>query len=811
MREPSVDRREYIATLTAAIVGSIAGCNSGDGDGGRGTTTVTTESTTTYEMDPLAVGSTTTTALKTVENHPSLLVTEDDYGALRERASEEPWASWKERALSRAKAPMTADEWWERNRVVQDRASGAALAYVLDPDDRETYAEKAVEAIDHYHEHIYPKLGDGWRQVVLPSGPFFTSVLALDVVQGDLSGERIADAEAKLQDVADWYWNNRDGAWDAARYGAYGVWAVYKADVERLETATRSLLEAFRADWPTGVYGAGCEYASARFAGFWGRNTKVHLLDVLSHAAGVDVYGEANRSVSRDHEWLFGHSLTPIVYAEGGATGASAPQRDCYTFGDAGPHHVRTSFSSAAYRAGKFGGDVANNAAWALVGENPRAAKNAPGEVGGEGYAPSNRNLFCAYVLTESVPAEPDPIPSRIYDEGGAWFHGDSHDTETLAGALWNHTRPGGHAHPDTNAIHCCAYGEHVLRNAGYNGWGNGVEGFGWEYIHDRAVANNVALVDYAFGDPTSPPAGGHTTKRGAGIAEGFVDDPGPVAYASGDDGAAVAGGTHTRNLVFVPPSDGVEGYWLLLDEVATDGETIHTALHPNAGQAPTADDDGLSYTVPVGGPHPRSENDVRLTVAYGTEPADVTVKRGALADWEESFVGRYLYASYPAAADGLAGIVTALFPHDGDHSRAEFERLPGSGPSRSGIVVRQGEVIDRAVETAGEANIGPVTVQGRAALVRERGGEAVFALLHRGIRFEAGDVIVRSQIPMSLALRGTRGNVSVERDTSLHVEHPELRAVELNGERAAAADSGGVAEVGVPAGSHALELVTGG
>jgi len=381
-------------------------------------------------------------------------------------------------------------------------------------------------------------------------------------------------------------------------------------------------------------------------------------------------------------------------------------------------------------------------------------------------------------------------------------------DTETLAGALWTHTRPGGHAHPDTNAIHCCAYGEHVLRNAGYNGWGNGVEEFGWEYIHDRAVANNVVLLDYDLDDPTGPPDDGHVSKRGGGVAEGFVDDPGPVAYASGDSGRAVAGGTHLRNFLSVPAADGVGGYWLLLDEVTGTEGTIHTALHPNAAQAPTADRSEEVYTVPVGGPYPRSGTDVRLTVAYGTEPDGVTVHRGALADWEESFVGRYLYASYPAPADGLAGIVTALFPHDDDHPRAEFERIPGD--DRDGIAVRQGPVTDRAVELSGKsgATVGDVTTTARAAVVRERDGNLAFAFLRRATRVEAGDTTVRASGPVSLALRGTTGNVGARTDTAVRFDRPDLEAVELNGTRTPA-DGSGPVEVTVPQGGHTLRLLT--
>jgi len=707
--------------------------------------------------------------------HPFLLVGEEEYRALRQRVEHEPWATWAERAAEQVDAELAGETPREHCEAIIAKASGAALTHVLDEERRGETVAAVLAAVDHYDERITPELGNPaadnqWHFVVPPSGALFTLVLALDVIAPDADPDALADAEARIARAADWFHEEQYGAWKAARYGAYGAWAVYEGDAERIEEAAERTLEAFETEWSDGVYREGCEYANQRFAGHDIRNAKVHFPDVLDAAAGVDFYDD--EAVRRDFAWLFGYGLSPVVY--GG-------ERDTYTFGDSGPRHTITSRSSCAYRAAKFGGDVENNAAWAITADF------------------DDRNVFATYALTEHVPADPDPPGSRVFDGGGAWLLSDAADPESLAGVLWSPTDASGHSHPDANAVHLCAYGEHVLRNAGYAGWGNGREGFGWEYVHDRAVANNVVLVDYEFDDDRNPPEDdGHVARSGGGITEALIG--GGVEYACADSGGALGEATHRRSLLAVHPG-ATDGYWVLFDEVeAPDADTVHTALHPGTGTDPGEVVPGQEYLATVDRA-PRSDNDVSLSVVYGTQPSSVSVREGLLADWEDSFVGQYLYATY--AGDGQ--VVTVLSPHEGDPA-VDTHRIGAAG--YTGTRVDHGGSVDRAVEVSGdEASVGPASVAGRAALFREREGVPGFYFVRRGTRFSHGDRGFEADDPVSVLVEDGTGGVVADRATTVRFDHPGAGTVRVDGTDVTRTGGDGRVEATITPGRHRLEL----
>jgi hypothetical protein len=731
---------------------------------------------------------------------PSLLVARDDYPALRERQAREPWASWADRAEAQLGADLGGERVRERCESIVAVASGAALCHVLDRGDPAERVRAVLRAVAHYDEHVTPDLGspdydNQWHVVVPPSGALFSLVVALDAVGPAAEADERVAAEERLARAADWFYDEQDGPWKAARYGAYGVWAAYERDGERVAEAAERAMDAFGTEWPDGVYREGCEYANNRFAGRGVRTAKVHFPDVLANATELDFYGD--KAVREDFAWLFGYSLSPVTF-EGG--------RDVYTFGDSGPAHTATARSSCAYRARKFGGRVENNAAWAITG---------PFE---------GRHVFETYVLTDRVPADPDPPVSRVFPGGGAWLLADSADPEAPAGVLWNPTDASGHSHPDVNAVHLCAHGEHVLRNSGYNGWGNGHGGFDWTYVHDRAVANNVVLTDYPFDAPDrDPPEGGHVRRRGAGVTEGIVGGPGPIEYACGDAGEALPDAGHRRSLVAVHPrggdadgggvedGDGIGGYWVLFDEVAApDAATVHTALHPATVSDPEAVEPGREFRAPVDAA-PRTDRAVSLTLRYGAAPDAVDVREGLLADWDRSAVGRYLYATYEAADERR--LSTVLYPHVG--ASPDFDSLAGEG--YAGTRIDGGTAVDRAVALTGGdlVEVAGARIAGRAALFRETGngsgggeGEAATPwFLRRGTRFERGARGLRADAPVSAAFDGGVGTVVTRRPTAVTLRDPDAEAVRLDGDPVDAAATDGGLQVTIPAGRHWIAL----
>ena len=261
---------------------------------------------------------------------------------------------------------------------------------------------------------------------------------------------------------------------------------------------------------------------------------------------------------------------------------------------------------------------------------------------------------------------------------------------------------------------------------------------------------------------------------------------------------------------MFVPAQDGANGYWLLFDEIeAADADTVHTALHPNSAAEPAVEGDRLAYTTPVGGPRPRSDNGVRLTTAYGTRPSSVETRRGALPDWRESFVGTYLYATYPTAKNGPTQLVTALIPHDDGHGQAGVSRL--SGERFSGIALQQGETTDRAVELHGATPVavGGAEVAGRAALLRDVDGEPGLYFVRRGTRLSHGSIGFHADEAISVALRDGAGSVVAPVTTTVRFDQPGIAGARIDERTADIVGSGeGHIEISVPAGRHDIELV---
>src|SRR5690606_29023468 len=88
------------------------------------------------------------------------------------------------------------------------------------------------------------------------------------------------------------------------------------------------------------------------------------------------------------------------------------------------------------------------------------------------------RGNLLTYALARTNLPAPSVIPSRIFNNGGAWLFENSTSPNALTGALWNVKGSEYHSHKDVNSLHLTAYGEHVLRNVGYKGAGDASNGF---------------------------------------------------------------------------------------------------------------------------------------------------------------------------------------------------------------------------------------------------------------------------------------------------------------------------------------------
>ena len=489
-----------------------------------------------------------------------------------------------------------------RSLALREIIDAATLLYILDPAGRQRHLATLNWAFDRL-----PDLGNGrvpdpsvWDANVPVANALFSAILALDVAYYDLEPARRREVEEILGRLVR---ENREESWINSSYALRGLWALFTGDRRAFERYKQLYIDAFyEALTEDSVFNAGPGYALARFVNP-DREQKHLFMDVLEFTGEGGFYGDPR--IGRFYEWLLAHAM--------------APDGRSYTFGDTSPvaSLLDGPAGAALYRAHRFSEAAGAYAAWWAQ------QMRRPGS-------------FVAYVLADRAPEPVRPEVSLIAADGGAWFvhTGESGARvgspggqasspggsgggrqEWIAGALWNPRSSGGHAHKDVNAVHLAAYGEHLVVNSGYRGWGQGGLGFSWTYVHDEAISSNTAPIDGAD----------HRLKHGAGIQEGFVAER--FMYARGDSGSALPNGVHIRDFIFVlpahdgrhagapesaagvgPPGDaggaeappggasgeaGIGGYWILIDRIrpVVAGASMSVALHPYSAEHVTVEE----------------------------------------------------------------------------------------------------------------------------------------------------------------------------------------------------------------------------
>ena len=690
--------------------------------------------------------------------HPFILVNESEYAELQSRASQEPWQSWKTTAIVDAESINYSTDAAYSTRVTQmrDIMESCALAYILDPSNRSTYAAKVYNTIAYWVPeatgNLYDELNGGnWPYYIPPASAYFSCVIALDIVYPSLSTNQRTTAESRLQTV-----HNRFMAisanWDVGVWGARGIWPLYKGDTTALEPIANSYYTALTGYLTNdGICTSGVGYANMRFNA--DRNTKQYFMDALTYTGVYDYYNDYK--VKSFYEWMYGYGATPFKIQ--------------WVYGDSA--YANTFYRTGSiYKADNFSTEAAKRAAWLLENQ------------------PAVRGRIFNYVLHRSSFPTPERPASRIFTDGGAFFNENSAASTALSSVLWNpKSKKDDHCHKEVNAMSLAGYGEYLLTNVGYNGWGAkitvGGNNFTWNYVNNRAVSNNTALINYSSNfnevDPTA--SNDHALKYGNGITDGFTS---PLfSYASGDSGSALSNGKHIRNMVFVGPQDSKNGYWVLFDEMTanTPGQTAHIALHPPSGTYSTVtSNQEYKWTMKK-----FSSANVDLSIFLATPPTSVAIKNGVVGSYGNSFATKYLYSTYNTdSSQGKENIVTVLFPHNASHTKAAMSRVSGSGYTGASINLDGGTTIDYALESAGTSDI---TYGG----VTRRGFDAT------------GDV--------SVYIKDKTGNISSS-GTNVTFYYPNITGVKLNGSNAQVQSSGSNwVTVNVPAGTHTVEYTFGG
>ncbi|MCK4752735.1 MAG: heparinase II/III family protein [Planctomycetes bacterium] len=717
--------------------------------------------------------------------HPFLIVTEANFPDLQARASSAPWSTMKSQAISSAGITYYPDDDDFKGKVINlsNIVSGCALAYILDTPNRTTYQNRLYDLITNsaYWPALLteminnnpPNTGSyDFPYVVITGGAYFNTVLALDVMYNGFTAGQITDMETELQAVADWY-ESISPSWQLNLYGCRGIWALYINDRTKIDAAKADYRdELFNQQITTdGVGRQGPGYPGIRLS-HYEREAKGNFMDVLTFTGEENYY--ADPVAINLMEWLYGYGTTPF--------------REFYTFGDTAPNRSYHEQGASVFRAYRFSDKAGRYAAWI-----------------NNSIPPLGRLLH--YVFYDQPLMTPERGPSRIFPDGGAWFVESGTDTRALSAALWNPMDTESHAHKDVSAIHTAAYGEHIIRNSGYAGWG--LPSGEWTYVHDEAFSNSTALINYTD----------HAQKYGAGIAEGFVAPDLGFDYACSDSGPAISNGSHYRSLLFIHPNiaDGTDGYWLLFDEFDADNSShqANTLLHPNASNMDTITSN-TEYQSTISN-LTFSGHDVYISMFLGTPPTSTSIYNATLAHMSnQSFAGKCLRSNYDTDGSGIVNVVTALFPHDSTHAKATMARVTGTG--YTGASITKGGIVDIALESDGASTVtySDVSFQGLATWYREDSGLVTSYFVRKGSTFDDGvspRVGFDSVSDVSIYMNDMEGKI-ISPGTNVTFFHPSVTDISLNGSPLSPISSGlNWVQVNIPAGTHEVQfnLWTGG
>lgn len=571
-----------------------------------------------------------------VNQRPHIIVRKGEYSELSSRSHKWPWNVMAEKAVETART-ISYCETSSYNQLcystIPELAGACALAYILDPENRDFYRAK-VENDLHQAIHRVRIERDrltGHASSVSPANAAFMLYIVLDIMY-DAMDPGIRES---MESDCDYLAVHHEHSWESSEYSIKAMKELYHNGKSAAFDSLKNLYKARILDITSedGVYCTGPGYAHSRL--FWNeRIQKKIFMDVCEYQGYHEFY--SNPKLINLHEWFFGYAFSPF--------------NRTYTFGDSPPIKTLDNWSLAALRSGNFSGKAQGYAAHFI---GPLQDSDLRGNI-------------LDFILLKQLPAGAQIPGSRIFPSGGAWLLESVDSPDALAGVLWNTSSiDSSHTHFDANSINIAAYGEFVLRNSGYDGWGNPNPEL-WRWIRRTAQSSNTVQIDGL----------NHSTFKGGGIRHWLLGER--VEYATGFSGKALPNGSHDRTLFFVKPGVGHNGYFALHDVIQAENPSalVSVVLHPNSEAEPYWVHEKEEYRFDVTGCN-FSGSPVQVSLFLVTEPEQVELNRGYLGSYYECsrFWGRYLYFSYSTDSTGGRDILTVIFPSDSDHPMANMDR----------------------------------------------------------------------------------------------------------------------------------------
>jgi hypothetical protein len=703
-----------------------------------------------------------------IDKHPFLIVNEDMYADLREKANHSPWKEMKEDAqrIFAQEYDSTFEDVDDKAIRIRDIISAGTLLWILEPDSQEIYQDKIVSTLYRFND-VMDSRGDPpkyWDSNVPLACAAFNAFITLDVLYNYIP---VADRDSIESLYFNFLENQRSTAWKESYYSSLGIYYLYMDDSEnfnKFKSKYRRELELHLTG--SGIFTGGTGYSTSRFLKDE-REQKFMFMDVLEFTGEDNYYDDP---LFQDfHEWLFAHNFN--TYGS------------IYIFGDAKlgtSIRTRLEQSPGTWRVNRFSPLAAQYAAWHVQGKTPEG------------------RLLC-YLAVDSLTTPARPDFSKIYPDGGAWFVHNPSNEEHVSGVLWNPESYTDHAHKEVNAIHLSAYGEDLVVNSGYSNWGNGALGFSWNYIHDRAKSSNTVLIDNQD----------HKSKTGHGINNGFIIDN-TLGFATGEAGPALSNGEHQRTLQMIYPGDETPGYWVLFDEVKAFDPSKETQvlLHPRSADVTTLTENQF-YTWNV---KRWSEHGAEVSIFLATPPKKVELIDGVQADKSNSILTKVLKSTYETDETGNKNILTLTFPSDTMHKMPEIK--PVTGNDYSGAEIEMNERIT-------DFHIQSVPGVNAPAKVGEFNGKYLFQrTVHDSVQFISGiditsymqgDGVYKKgffcENPVQIFLENKSGKIQSDYG-DITFYYPGIEQVLLNGEVVTPVDDGiNSIKVTVPSGTFDFDF----
>ena len=655
-------------------------------------------------------------------NHPFLIVKKDQYDALRAKSNTEPWKSIKLDAISRAnKVVNTSGSNSTNSYNLQDYIGAASLAYILDEDNAQKYADKVRDAILNQYAKLDLVDGSAWSGVVPPMGSFFVAILSLDIVYDALTAEEIRMCENVISNQISKI--SRSGSWADIRRGTHGTWDIYNGDRTSPDDEYYDGIMAQITE--DGVSPVTIHYAWERVGGGDSRISKSGYMDVLEFT-GIDQRYYNNERLQKFQKWLFGSSVN--ASKEMCIIGDMLPNQGVYN-------------DKLHRRVVNFDMEAAAYAAWFHEG------------VPAEGH-----------ILTYIIPKEALPAPqvpkSQLYQNGGAFFREKVDDPNGMHAVLYNiKNQDEWHTHNEVNGLALSGYGNRLLVNGGRLG----------APTRPAPLNNTLTINDQD-----------HRIRTGGGIVEGFATNE--LDYASGFSGSALSD-PHHRNLVLVHATDGANAYFVLFDEVDADpGDQAKIYLHPANENNYSETMPEQEYTANID--HYATVPGTKLSFFYATPPIGVNIEKvaGAVPDRYPGYPDHNrLESIYDADANGNKNIVTILFPHNASHQKADFARIEGEGFT-GGTITQADDITDFAFESNGESLITheSASFQATAVLYRQISDQAAFYFARKATHFSHGAIGFDTDKPVSIYFKGNKGAVIASKTIKLTLKGTGVGALQF-------------------------------